>query len=47
MAAGRTADELASAFDMPIGEIMAALTLLEIGGYIKALPGGMYVRADI
>ncbi|MBO5274140.1 MAG: DNA-processing protein DprA [Clostridia bacterium] len=47
MAAGRSADELAAAFDMPIGEIMAALTLLEISGYIKALPGGMYVRADI
>ncbi len=46
-AAGRTADELASAFGMPVGDIMAALTLLEIGGYIKALPGGMYVRADI
>lgn len=47
MAAGRTADELSTAFALPVGEVMAALTLLEIGGYIKALPGGLYVRTDI
>ena len=38
----KTADQLASQTGMPVGEVLAELTMLEIGGEIGALPGGFY-----
>ena len=40
----KTADELSRA-DLDAGEVLAALTTLEIRGYIRSLPGGRYQRA--
>ncbi len=39
---GQNADRLATSTDIPVGEILAELTMLEIGGEITALPGGIY-----
>ncbi len=38
----QNSDQLAAASDLPIGEVMAELTMLEISGAVAALPGGLY-----
>lgn len=37
-----TSDQLAQRTGLPVGDILADLTMLEIGGEITALPGGYY-----
>lgn len=43
--AGRHVDELALAVGIPVGELLATLLGLEIGGLAQSLPGGQYRRA--
>ena len=38
----KTADQLASQTGIPVGVVLAELTMLEIGGEVGALPGGYY-----
>ena len=40
-----TADEIAYASGIPVEKVLTAVTMLEISGYIEALPGGKFVRA--
>ena len=40
-----TADEIAHSAGLPVEEVLTAVTMLEISGYIEALPGGKFVRA--
>ena len=35
-------DQLAQKAGLPVGDVLAELTMLEIGGEITALPGGLY-----
>jgi DNA processing protein len=44
--AGRHLDDLAFAVGLPIGELLATLLGLEIGGLAQALPGGHYRRRE-
>ena len=39
------ADEIAYATGIPVDKVLTAVTMLEISGYIEALPGGKFVRA--
>lgn len=39
----KTVDEL-TATDIPVDKILTILTILELGGHIRALPGGFYER---
>lgn len=40
-----TADEIANSAGIPVDKVLTAVTMLEISGYIEALPGGKFVRA--
>ncbi|MES2125255.1 MAG: DNA-protecting protein DprA, partial [Gemmatimonadota bacterium] len=39
---GRGVDDLAEAAGLPVGELLAALLGLELGGFAQQLPGGIY-----
>ncbi len=41
---GSTADSLAAATRLGVVEVLTALSMLEIFGHIKAVPGGIYLR---
>ena len=41
---GRTVDELAESVGLPVGELLAALLGLELGGVAQQLPGALYRR---
>lgn len=43
---GRGVDELAETAGLPVGELLAALLGLELGGFAQQLPGGVYRLRD-
>ena len=39
-------DDLIDRSDLPAGRILASMTLLEVKGYVKRLPGRVYSLAE-
>ncbi|HEX4961168.1 MAG TPA: DNA-processing protein DprA [Thermoanaerobaculia bacterium] len=42
--AGRVAEEIAVRLDVPVDQVLAALLVLELEGWVKRLPGSLYGR---